>query len=167
MNESMFYAEILVILLEAHIEICLAGAIMMQVPERHNQDNNLLMWSLGGIFLLMTTVLFPVLFIWLLMKKLSYLKTQNYLKRFGVLTDGIKIHSKWHAVFYFFFILRRIVYVLVYFLLSNYPTFQIQIISFCNLAQLIYLGNVKPLDSVLRNRLELSNEYFIISCCFI
>ena len=32
LNKTLFFTEILVVLIEAHIEICLAGAIMMQVP---------------------------------------------------------------------------------------------------------------------------------------
>ena len=145
MMKTLFFGEILVILLEAHIEICLAGTIMMQVPKKQfNQDNNIMMWTLGGLFLFLSMIFLPVLFLWLFTKKLRYLKLQKYKRRMGVLTTGVRLHTKWHAAFYFFFVIRRITYVLVYFSLDKYSTFQIQIISFCNLIQLIYIGYVKP-----------------------
>ena len=64
MKESMFYGEILAIFIETHLELCLAGILLLQVTQ-HNQDNNAVMWAVGVLFLFISFVL-PVNIIWIL-----------------------------------------------------------------------------------------------------
>ena len=64
----MFFGEILTIFIEAHLELCLAGTIMMQVADR-NQDNNSAMWLIGGAFLLISVGFMPGIMSWLIIQK--------------------------------------------------------------------------------------------------
>ena len=165
LKESLLFGEILTIFVEAHIELCLAGTIMTQISATgQNQDNNPVMWTLGISFLLVSYGLMPGLFLWLLCQKKTRYAKQVFQRKWGILLEGVNLHSKWHVAFFFVFILRRIFYVLCYTLLDGYPAIQIQLISGANLAQLMYQGYHYPLVGHLKNRIETMNEMFVISC---
>lgn len=72
MKESLFFGEILTVFVEAHIELCLAGTLMTQISlTTNNQDDNPTMWTIGMIFLFVSYIFMPLLFVWILCQKKS------------------------------------------------------------------------------------------------
>ena len=88
-------------------------------------------------------------------------------KAYGTLIDGHKVKTKSQKLFYFFYMLRRLIYLS---LALNYPNLpvSIQLISLIliNIVWTIYLGLIDIHSSRRERRFELFNE-FIVSMCFI
>jgi hypothetical protein len=88
-------------------------------------------------------------------------KYEHLEKRWGVMFEGIKINSKANTYFYFFFVVRRLVFVNLAFFVYKYPSFQIIGVIFLNTFMLIYQGLNRPLIERLKNNIELVNEFCI------
>ena len=68
-------------------------------------------------------------------------------------------------MFYFFFIIRRLIFVTVAFNWDDpHIVLQLFAVLYMNIFFVIYQGSVKPLASRFNNRLELFNE-FLVGCC--
>ena len=67
---------------------------------------------------------------------------------------------------YFFFVLRRLLFLITFRYLENYPAFQIILLNLMNLGILIYQGSQQPQDRRHRVWLENINEYLVITCSF-
>jgi len=91
-----------------------------------------------------------------------------------VLKKRLKFRSKW-AVLYedlnpkhtvnlwynIFFITRRLLYVETSFTFEQFPCQQIQILLYMNLFNNIYIQGVKPMKSLVLNKLEIYNDILV------
>ena len=60
------------------------------------------------------------------------------------------------------FVARRIIYMMCFKFLVDYPVLQLQITAYMNMLVMIYQGSQTPIASRLRNQIENMNEFFII-----
>ena len=78
--------------------------------------------------------------------------------------EGVKRKNKWHVAFYLFFVLRRLIIVLIFVSLEHLPGIQVMMIAYVNQLQLMYQGYHSPLISVFKNRIEVMNEMLVVVC---
>ena len=89
------------------------------------------------------------------------MKDPLYWQKWGALFWNLKMRDKYDLAFYFIFMQRRVVYVIIAFTLVHYNQFQIILLNFLNLFTAIYQGSNMPLSRRYQNWLELWNEFWI------
>ena len=99
-------------------------------------------------------------------KSKNDLKSESeFANTFGILIDDIRIESKAQRLYYFFFILRRLLYLsLLFNYLSLTTTLQMLIIMLINLMNIIYLGIFEPKEARMDRRIEIANDTAIAMC---
>jgi len=81
-------------------------------------------------------------------------------RRFEVFFQDLKM-KKSALAYRGFFIFRRMTLIYMVFYSKNYVTFQIYAIVYTNLFLTIYQGYVRPLNTVVKNRIENFNEFMV------
>ena len=66
---------------------------------------------LGYVAFFITLVILPGMMIGLLFQDHSYFQSEEFIVKYGFLTEGINHRSKFTLAFYFVFILRRFLYI--------------------------------------------------------
>lgn len=89
-------------------------------------------------------VLLPLAFAYVLCQPLSKLSQPDFQRKWGELYDGLKLRSKVEASFHLVYIVRRILYCFIAFLLYDFTVFQAQTLVFLNICNTIYAGNYLP-----------------------
>ena len=84
---------------------------------------------------------------------------------YGVLIEGLKHNDLDFVLFNFYFILRRMVIVLILVWLDEYPFFQCTTMTVLSTINFIYMFSSRPLISRSENRIEIFNEGTILVCC--
>ena len=78
----------------------------------------------------------------------------------------MKTSEKPFLFFHFYFILRRLIYVVTSFFLKSLPGIQLIILNYLNLFMTIYLGMYMPMLDRKTNRIEIMNELFVIAATY-
>ena len=106
----------------------------------------------------------PIAFIYQIANHINMYQMFKFNERFGSLFEGVDLRTKWNASFYLIFCTRRVICVMLFFLLAHHSGLQLVYMMWLNLLILIYMGRNLPLVGKLSNRLEVFNE---VSVCFI
>jgi hypothetical protein len=134
--ESCTWNPLLWFVISCSVPLSIACYLEIQKPV----EGENLAWAVGNIALLMVCVVLPVaLFLsWVTPK--DKFGEHAYFLRYGFMVKKLRMNS-WPARLYrTIFILRRLVLLLIGFLMIDYPQFQMFIICATNLASLIYVG---------------------------
>jgi hypothetical protein len=97
------------------------------------------------------------------------MKKKTFRRRWLSLYEELNVKKKVSLGFNLFFVFRRIIYVQTGFMLSNYPSQQLQVLLLMNLFNQIYIGNYTPMISRSRNRFEFFNDIcvYLVTCHFL
>ncbi|TNV85547.1 hypothetical protein FGO68_gene9768 [Halteria grandinella] len=97
------------------------------------------------------------------MKKRPRLNSKVSRRRFGSLYEGLKINrGRAPLVYNLILVIRRFLFSITTVLMSDHPTFQIQLFQLSSFLNLIYLIKIKPFDNKKLNRLEVFNELIVL-----
>jgi hypothetical protein len=102
----------------------------------------------------------PSLYFWELSLDLKEINSAEFMNSWSSLNHNVRTRSKWHLLFYLFFILRRILYASTAFTIEKSYN-QILALCYLNLMMTVYVGVFKPLQSTKSNRIEIMNEVFV------
>ena len=124
LKKKLIYKEILLISIEGYLEFLIAGYLNWEVPFGESKKSGEIVSNVAGKLSLLTTFIFiPCLYIWLLTKELKMFKYTPFREKWGEMYEGVKTKSKACLAFYFIFILRKIVFVLIAFNFHDYTLF--------------------------------------------
>lgn len=123
--------------------------------------------SISTIFYVLVLVLFPGWGFYSIIKNKDSLNTVSMRKKaFSVFTDNLRTGSLGQSLFNVFFLLRRVITVLILVLIT-WPYAQAQLLMITSTVSLIYLCTNLPFKAALHNRLEVFNEASILLCSYI
>jgi hypothetical protein len=117
----LFYHQILALSIDGYIEYCIAGIINLMFPV-YSIPGEVFGRALAIICIAICFGMVPVLLIWNLKIPLERIHDQKFQEKYGFLTSNIRIHNRLQASYYHVFIARRIIFVMVVFLIKS-PTF--------------------------------------------
>lgn len=118
--------------------------------------------TIGYVFLTSCYVLVPAIFLWLATKKESDLETFWFRIRFSSLVDSVKTDNPVTTLTWFFFCLRRMIFMFGYQFLTDYPAMQILLLNYVNLAFAMYHAKYFPYTDIVFNKLQMVNEMFVL-----
>jgi hypothetical protein len=96
----------------------------------------------GFISIFSTLIVFPLVLIWFITRKIEVYRKKDFKQKFGALYDGVKTEDKYTISFSLVFVLRRILFFLIAFNFYEYTLFQAMNIAFLNLFMIIYTGQI-------------------------
>ena len=157
---SLVFAEIIFLCIEGYFEMLIAGYLNIKLPLLTTSGE---IWGtvLGTYCLFIALAVIPSLLLWMMFQNIYYINTEVFKSKFKMLHYGIKPFRKWTLLYTTIFIVRRNIFVSVAFNMINLPCQQIQMIMFMNIAVYIYDGDAMPMNSKLKNYIELFNEFTI------
>lgn len=121
--------------------------------------------SIVTILLTLTALIaFPIFTMGIICKYKDSLTTEQFLKVYGTFTEGLRPHKNMALIYNGYFILRRLLIVLILLFLMDHPQFQplcMLALSFVN--QLIII-KFKPYQSRVDHYIELYNEVSVMLC---
>ena len=89
MGQSIFFGQILILNIEGQIELMIAGNLYWRIPE--NNPNNTTWVACFAFYYFSVPLLIPFVFFWMFSKNLKRLRHQKFQKRWGVLTEDLKL----------------------------------------------------------------------------
>jgi len=161
--KSMFFTEIILLLIEGFMEFLISGYLNTIDPLLNSGYNGDIVSAYVGYFCLFKTIIFmPCCFIYMFTRPLVLIKnSETFKKRWHMLYLNCKDKSKFTIAYYFVFMIRRQLYLLVAFLFTENTIFIAQSLLFINLFVGIYQGQIQPRLTRFSNRVEMFNEVCI------
>lgn len=104
----------------------------------------------------------PVLLITTILYKKTKVIEEKFLLRFGGLVQYLRLTNFGTRLYYFEFLMRRLIYAVSIIFLVGVPAIQILLQMSMSSTHLMYVLQTKPLDSPFENFLELVNEATIL-----
>lgn len=95
---------------------------------------------------------------------------KKWLKQYNwelVLSKDLKVYSQSALAYHFIFIMRRWILAAVIFACTEYGSMQLYAFLLTSMAQLIYVGWVRPFKSEGTNLLEMFNEFVVFNCALL
>ena len=163
LKKSLFFGEIIVINLEAYMELIIAGFINYSFP-LNSTDGEIFGLYVSWYAFITCLFIMPCANIWVLYQNLETIKSHQFHTNWGGFYEDIKTTSFGTIFYNSLFMIRRIIYCSICFFSSSYPGMQIIYMNLLNLACMIYLGYNKPFTSRFKNRLEIFNEFTVMTC---
>ena len=111
----------------------------------------------------------PFLFFMMVMRNQSDLDKPVVREKIGTLYNGLRTGSTGTKSYYFVFLLRRSLFVLITFLLFFQPGIQVQLMIYMTLLYVIYLGHSEFFEQFSSKSIEIFNEsvFVLIQYCFV
>ena len=109
-----------------------------------------------------TTILLPLAIITTMAVCVNVLKGRKFKKVMGVLYRPFRYDRRWSRSFYFLFIARRLLFVLIVFKIKMPVITQLLTVFYGNLLMTIYQGLERPSAIRKINRMELFNEWQVL-----
>ena len=116
---------------------------------------------LSGCFILFYTLLPFILYFWI-KKNAKQFENETFKRKFGDIFHGLNLKNEQATLFYFYFIIRRMIYCLTYYFLEDFLLLQMTILNIGTFTVLLYILKVKPYERKLLNQIELFNEGVIL-----
>lgn len=161
---SLFPQEFLFVFIEGYLEILIASILVWFVPEE-STENVTYIKVVSVFWLFVTVVFFPICVVFLLRKNIKKLDARHLQIRWAALYSNIRIKNKPQMFYKFFFIIRRLNYVLIVFLwMKAHPIFQVLMLEITNLMQLMYFAHFLPKYGKRLNAIEIMNEIQVCLC---
>ena len=111
----------------------------------------------------------PFLFFLVVMRNQSNLDKPVIREKIGTLYNGLRTSSTGTKSYYFVFLVRRSLFVLITFLLFSQPGIQVQLMIYMTLLYVIYLGHSEFFEQFSSKSMEIFNEsvFVLIQYCFV
>jgi hypothetical protein len=118
-----------------------------------------------------TLVLLPIWIVVFYLKNFDQLEKEDFQKKFGAVYEGLKPTEKTWIVYPVYFIVRRVLFMVISLLLYRSVTAQLLLMQLLTLCSAGYILHFWPFDESLVNSLEAMNECFTlamlhVSFCF-
>ena len=110
--------------------------------------------------IILAVIIIPSLYIWILTNKIKKIHSKSFTRRWGQLFHGVKTDSKGYLVYFFYFVLRRTLYVFTAFFISDLAGIQIIMLNYLNVIGVIIIG-LMPLEQRLHNYTQFFNEAIV------
>ena len=108
----------------------------------------------------------PVAYLAVLCQKIQKFSDERFVARWGAMFDEIRIRSdifyKAHLFCGFIFIARRMIFVLIVFLLVDHGLLQAILVVYLNIFVLVYKGWHQPFYSRKVNYIEIFNDFMVM-----
>lgn len=147
--------------LEGYIELLIAGYINYYFS-LDSTNGEVGASYLAYYCLIVSLIIMPIVMIYIIMQDSETVRSENFSDKWGVLYEGLKTESRWQYASNGVFMLRRLLFIMICFLLIDFPSLQILFLNLLNLLMLIYTGYFCAYVGRLRNRMNLFNETSIV-----
>ena len=117
LSDSLFFNDFNSIQVEAYIDLVVVIIVALQYSNRENAFDNV-SYLISLVMMGTTHVLLPLNLIWIATKKQVVLESESFKERWGVLYEGVSVKTRTKTLFYFFFVLRRLLFVYLGFLVE-------------------------------------------------
>ena len=165
MKQTLFYRDIIFLVIEAYLEFLIAGYLNLSEPLT-TKNGEVVSIFIGWYCVLSTLVVFPMLFAYLLLQPHETLQSFTFRKKWGGLYDRVDSREKFSLMYYPIFCLRRVVFCFLCFYVFSLPSIQYIALMLHNVFILEFIAGQKPLQGRFLNRLEISNEMCSLICAF-
>ena len=125
------------IFLEGYMEFLVTSQLNLTQP-LFTSDGEILSTITSVFNGIVSIVLIPCLTIYIIVRRKAIIHDEKFIQRYGIIFKDTDVKKS--ASFPFFFISRRLVYVVFAFYMSHLPGFQLMIMSYSSLAVIIYQG---------------------------
>ena len=150
----LFFKGLVLLILELYMEYLIY--VYFHAFGSNFNDEQVFVWLASIVMFL----LLPLIYFRVLASEPEILQSTRRL--WGQLYYEVDIYSRSSLAFYVIFIIRRIVFVIVCFGLSqDSPGIAIILLILLNTIVLLYVAHIKPITDKLKNRLEIFNEYMV------
>ena len=113
------------------------------------------------LYLVCCLIVIPALAIRIMFcRPLEDLQEDSVSDYFGNMYNLVKMKSRWTATYMLVSTVRRALFCVIMFFVRH-PTIQIILLSYLNIAHVIYMGWLMPRSIRMLNYIELVNEFFI------
>ena len=117
LKSQLFFSEVILIFIEGYIEFLIVLNLHNLRPDEAATTDKLIVWVIG----LISVGFLPTILTWTGLQKASRFKEPEFQERWGALFEGIRASERSKRLFYFFFVLRRILFVQTAFMLMKTP----------------------------------------------
>jgi hypothetical protein len=128
LKKHLLFNELILISLGSYFELLISGYLNYLEP-LYTYSGDIISVYLSYYCLVMTIILLPLSFIYLLTREVQNINNPYFLNSYGGLCEGVSIRDKWSLSYIPIYCLRRFIFCLIAFGLEKYPIFQI---NFCN-----------------------------------
>jgi len=163
MRNFLFWGAALRFVFEAYLEISVCTTIGIATMEWKSDNfaifyNNLFNIGLAAVLLIMP--FFTSLFYYF---NADNMDDEEFEIKFGTLYSGLNLDLKENkrksALFFpFFFVIRRLLFLVAAIFLNGFLWGQLAIQFFCSVTMIIYLGTYEPFEDPIFTKIELMNE---------
>jgi hypothetical protein len=155
MYKTLFYMEILIILIEGYLELIIATFLQIQ--------SNIVKYYWISFFIsIVIFVIMPMIIFYIITRKQECLEHAHIKDKFGAFYAQFKTDNRGNLIYYFMFFLRRFVFCMAVFTTYMRKHGGILLIMLCLffLGAGMYVGYFEPFKVRRENKLELMNEMF-------
>ena len=104
----------------------------------------------------------PLWIIHFYLKNFENLEDEKFEEKYGAVYEGLKPDHKSWIVYPVYFIVRRVLFMIISLLLYNFVMFQIILLILLTLCSACYILHIRPFEEELVNNLEVMNETFTL-----
>ena len=156
----MIYGFIARLLIESSLEILVSSFLNISYPVTNTYGQWISLICSYGLALLQCVLALCILIYF--SKNFGKMDEPHIKVRWRMVTEEINTHRYSANYFFPFFILRRTIFVLSATYLDTHDVLQLMIFMVTNLLYMLYIAVCRPLDSPVRNNLEIFNESCIM-----
>ena len=120
--KKLFFGEFFSIALDAYLEFLVSSYLNMSAPKSTNDGEQLSIY-LSYLCLIIVYLVVPATFYFLWNQNLHTWENEHFEKKWGVLYENCRLDSKITSMFFFVFVIRRILFVNISFLMNSTPFF--------------------------------------------
>ena len=121
-SKSLFFSEILSIVMEGYIEFLIAQYLNLSLPlDSKTGEVISLIFTFSTMFL--TWIFVPVVIFWTMAQSEDTLREKSFQEKWGPIYEGLNLRKSGSLGYPLIFILRRIIFLGVCFFLQEDPTF--------------------------------------------
>jgi len=170
--KALVLCELFDLFIEAHFELLVTGWITLQLSSfevaltaPNKPGLEVFMYLFGAAGLGISCVLAPLGFLYVFNQSNNTLRSKEFSRHWHPYYGEVKFTDAWARTYIFFFMLRRILFVVII-VYIDHPAIQVICVQFLNMAIVIYQGRVSPLEDPTLNKYELTNEFLVLICSY-
>jgi len=106
--------------------------------------------------------LLPIWIIFFYLRNFDRLEDEKFSEKYGATYEGLKANEKTWIIYPVYFVIRRVLFMVISLLLYHFVMFQLILMILLTLASACYILHIRPFDEHLVNNLEAMNEIFTL-----
>lgn len=156
---NLFFSDFLILFNEGLFEFLISSTMKIDCPKT-SIDYGGVTLPIAYVNLFIAYICIPCVYLWLLKKDLTVVP-KSFTKKWGKLYEDINIKKRVNMLHPLFFVLRRLLFVVIGFYFNGKGSIQIIMLNYLNLSQFIYFGYFMPLKTRSLNRMTFFYETLI------